>query len=71
MACPRVVPDIRVTTFLMNSLCMSLYSGFLWCTVRGGYDLHKNRDFSRDQCSTARIMKNIEKGFIFEALKNR
>ncbi len=36
-----------------------------------GYDLHKNRDFSRDRCSTARIMKNIEKGFIFEALKNR
>jgi hypothetical protein len=34
-----------------------------------GYDLHKNRDFSRDRCSTARIMKNIEKGFIFEAPK--
>lgn len=71
MACPRVVPDIKVTTFLKNSLCMSLESGFLRCTVRGGYDPYKNRDFSRDQCSTARIMKNIEKGFIFEALKNR
>ena len=34
MACPRVVPDIKVTTFLKNSLCKSLDSVFLRCTVR-------------------------------------
>jgi hypothetical protein len=35
-----------------------------------GYDPYKNREFSTDRCSAARFMKNIEKGFIFDALKN-